>query len=71
MPDISMCAGVREKDGISIRCRLRESCLRFKSKPDDFQSYLMEPPFESRQLGGSFEHTCEFRITIFTQNNGV
>jgi hypothetical protein len=36
MPDITMCKG--------IDCPMKESCHRFTSKPDEYQSYFTESP---------------------------
>jgi hypothetical protein len=38
MPDITMCLGTN--------CPYKEGCLRYTSKPSDYQSYFMPPPFK-------------------------
>jgi len=38
MPDITMCLG--------SGCPYKEDCYRFTTKPSDYQSYFMEPPFK-------------------------
>jgi hypothetical protein len=38
MPDITMCPGTN--------CPFKESCYRFTAKPNDYQSYFIEPPFK-------------------------
>lgn len=39
MPDITMCSGQN--------CPLKESCYRYKAKPDEYrQSYFTEPPYD-------------------------
>jgi len=37
-PDITMCMGTN--------CAYKKGCLRFTSKPSDYQSYFMSPPFK-------------------------
>jgi hypothetical protein len=38
MPDITMCPGTN--------CPFKESCYRFTAKPNEYQSYFIEPPFK-------------------------
>jgi hypothetical protein len=38
MPDITMCPGTN--------CPYKESCYRFTAKPNEYQSYFIEPPFK-------------------------
>lgn len=41
MPDVTMCLG---KD-----CPLKETCYRYKAKPDEYQYYFMEAPFKDKE----------------------
>ena len=47
MPDITMCSG---KD-----CPLKETCYRYKAKPDEYQSYFMEPPYKDGECNHYWE----------------
>jgi hypothetical protein len=38
MPDITMCPGTN--------CPYKESCYRYTAKPNEYQSYFIEPPFK-------------------------
>jgi hypothetical protein len=38
MPDITMCKGTN--------CPYKESCYRYTAKPNEYQSYFIEPPFK-------------------------
>jgi hypothetical protein len=38
MPDITMCVGTN--------CPYKESCYRYTAKPNEYQSYFIEPPFK-------------------------
>tara|TARA_R110000868_G_scaffold99064_1_gene272786 strand:- start:1138 stop:1329 length:192 start_codon:yes stop_codon:yes gene_type:complete len=40
-PDIEMCKGTN--------CPLKESCHRYTAKPNDNQSWFVEPPFEDNK----------------------
>lgn len=39
MPDITMCTG----EG----CKLKETCYRYKAKPDQYQYYFTKPPVKN------------------------
>jgi len=47
MPDITMCSG---KD-----CPLKETCYRYKAKPDEYQSYFMEAPYNDGECNHYWE----------------
>jgi hypothetical protein len=38
MPDIAMCEG--------HECPNKTNCYRFMAKAEDYQTYILEPPFE-------------------------
>jgi hypothetical protein len=41
MPDITMCMG--------NDCPIKETCYRYKAKPNDYQSYFMEAPYKNEE----------------------
>lgn len=49
MPDIAMCKGET--------CTLKETCYRFLAKPNEYQTYLINPPIETLPNG---DHKCDY-----------
>ena len=41
MPDITMCKG--------YRCPLKDTCIRYTSKPSKWQSYFLKSPYEKKK----------------------
>jgi hypothetical protein len=56
MPDITMCVG--------LNCPLKETCYRFKAKPNNWQPYFVHTPFVVTKAEDVETHTCEYKIEV-------
>lgn len=53
MPDISKCSG--------LECPLKKTCYRFTSEASDWQSYLLEAPYDTTK------NSCDYHMAIWAK----
>jgi len=57
MPDVAMCK--------PVYCPLKDTCYRYKAKPDQYQSYIGETPYSDKT------QSCDYYWKMASQDEST